>query len=165
MSKRSKQKCTPANRKLQADTTTEGAPNSARRFGIVSYNEDLGLAADLEPAPRSRLIFSVWLSHGPGFTEKVVYRAGPSKCGRYDVLWIKGDWEEGSALSAAAWLPRKKIAGKTLWKALVTEYWKAMKEADDWEEPDVSEVITQLSAAFTQSDVDEIARQVWPGME
>jgi hypothetical protein len=63
---------------------------------------------DLEAAPRVRLLFAAWFSHGPGFQENLLFFVGPSKCKRYDVLWQESDWNDDGGKSGRASLPRKR---------------------------------------------------------
>lgn len=86
--------------------------------------------------------------------------AGPSKCGRYDVLWETSDWDESK--SVIAWLPKGALIGSALWEALLTEYWKAEKLVEGWEEPNFNEVITDEKAALSPEAVWKIVDQIWP---
>jgi hypothetical protein len=85
-------------------------PNSAKVFIYIESD-----ASALEPARSTKLLFAAYLFHRPGFEEKLQFRIGRSKCGRYDVLWQDSDWNE-TGKSAAAWLPKGQLTGRALRK-------------------------------------------------
>jgi hypothetical protein len=115
---------------------------------------------DLVPT-RTRLLFSAWIDHGPGSSEKAEYRVGPSKCGKFDVLWISSDFDDGASRNAAAWVPRHQMKGKALQLALLEGLFAAEKAEYDLDEPNFSEVDPASKAALTVREVGQVARHVF----
>lgn len=96
---------------------------------------------DLAPT-RTRLLFAAWIHHGPGFPEKVEYRVGPSKCGQFDVLWLKSDWDDANPVTAAAWTPCYQMKGKPLYLAHLAALFAADKRQTSADGPNFNEVIS-----------------------
>jgi hypothetical protein len=115
---------------------------------------------DLSPA-RTRLLFAAWIHHGPGFPEKVEYRVGPSKCGQFDVLWIKSDWDDENPVSAAAWMPRCQMKGKPLHLALLAALFAVEKNHESADGPNFNEVISSGSSLLSANDVRMVASNVF----
>lgn len=124
---------------------------------VATYHSNDGV--DLVPA-RTRLLFAAWIHHGPGFPEKVEYQIGPSKCGQFDVLWIKGDWDPENPTSAAAWIPRQQMHGKPLHLHLLQSLFSAQKTRESANGPNFSEVAVAskslLSSAEVWKEADEV---------
>ena len=119
-------------------------------------------AADLEAAPRAKLLFAAWFSHGPGFQENLLFFVGPSKCKRYDVLWYESDWNDDGGKSALAWLPKGQLTGRKLWETLLTECWKAEKAGWHYHKPIFEEVSFDKRSLLSSEQVWEIADRIWP---
>jgi hypothetical protein len=119
-------------------------------------------AADLEPAPRAKLLFAAWLSKGPGFDEHLLFFVGPSRCKRYDVLWHESDWHDDGGKSALAWLPKGQLTGRKLWETLLTECWKAEKAGWDYDKPIFDEVSFDKRSLVSSEQVYEMADRIWP---
>lgn len=108
---------------------------------------------------RTRLLFVARISHGVGFDECVEYRVGPSKCGRFDVLWIRNesDWgDEGSQTVAAGWLPRGVLKGAKLHAALLEKVIFDEMSVHRSDRPNFSEVATSNKPLFSSKQVWEI---------
>jgi hypothetical protein len=126
----------------------------------ISTYADSQDGVDLVPA-RTRLLFAAWIHHGPGFPEKVEYRVGPSKCGQFDVLWIKSDWNDENPMIAAAWIPRRQMKGKSRHLALLAALFAAEKNHESADGPNFNEVISSDSSLLSGSEVHAIARNVF----
>ena len=128
----------------------------------ATYIEDQS-GVDLE-ASRTRLLFMALLSHGPGFSEKAEYRIGPTKCGRFDVLWVKSDWVDDDdvlALQAVSWLPRHEMKGRALPLALITAWLNAEKKVNGATTPNFDEVERRKTALLNATQVFEIVHAVF----
>lgn len=111
---------------------------------------------------RTRLLFVARVGHGPGFDECTEYRVGPSRCGKYDVLWCRNDAEwgnEGTCTVAVAWLPRGKLKPPKLYEALLQEAIFDEMFADCLEQPNFSDVASCPQALFSASKVWEIVEK------
>jgi len=117
---------------------------------------------DLSPA-RTRLLFAAWIHHGPGFPEKVEYRVGPSKCGQFDVLWIKSDWDDENPMIAAAWMPRHQMKGKPLHLALLAALFAAEKKQTSADGPNFNEVISSGTPILSSAEVRMVASNIFDG--
>jgi len=115
---------------------------------------------DLVPT-RTRLLFSAWIDHGPGSSEKAEYRIGPSKSGRYEVLWISSELDYGETRNAAAWIRRHQMIGKALQLALLEALFAAEKAEHDLDEPNFSEVAPSPRAALSNREVRKLADKVF----
>lgn len=121
---------------------------------------DSGTAVDLTPT-RTRLLFSAWIDHGPGSSEKADYRIGPSRCGKFDVLWISSDFDDGETCNAAAWIPRHQMKGKELQLALLEGLLAAEKAEHDLDEPNFSEIEPSPKAALSSSEVRHVVTKIF----
>jgi hypothetical protein len=130
-----------------------------KETNIATYL-DSNDGADLVPS-RTRLLFSAWIDHGPGSSEKAEYRIGPSNCGRFDVLWISSDFGDGETRNAAAWIPRHQMIGKALQLALLEALFAAEKAEHDLDEPNFSEVAPSPRAALSDGEVRKLADKVF----
>jgi hypothetical protein len=126
----------------------------------ISTYADSQDGVDLSPA-RTRLLFAAWIHHGPGFPEKVEYRSGPSKCGQFDVLWIKSDWDDGNPIIAAAWIPRHQMKGRPLHLALLAALFAVEKNHESADGPNFNEVISSGSSLLSASEVRMVAHKVF----
>jgi len=126
----------------------------------ISTYADSQDGVDLVPA-RVRLLFAARINHGPGFPEKVEYRVGPSKCGQFDVLWIKSDWDDENPVTAAAWTPRYQMKGKSLHFALLAALFTAEKKQTSADRPNFNEVISSDSSLLSASEVRTVAHKVF----
>lgn len=116
--------------------------------------------ADLAPA-RTRLLFSAWIHHGPGFPEKVEYRVGSSKCGQFDVLWIKADWDQENPTRADAWIPRRHMRGKPLHLHLLQSLFRAQKTRESANGLNLNEIASATTGLLTSKEVWDLARWVF----
>ena len=126
----------------------------------ISTYLDSNTGIDIKPA-RTRLLFSAWIDHGPGSSEKAEYRIGPSKCGKFDVLWISSDFDDGETCNAAAWMPRHQMRGKALQLALLEGLFAAEKAEHDLDEPNFSEVARDAPALLSIKDIQSVAYNVF----
>ena len=126
-----------------------------KSHSIATY-ADSNIGVDLEPT-RTRLLFAAWISHGPGFSEKVEYRIGPSKCGCFDVLWTFAEPDVDERIHAAAWLPRHEMKGKSMHCALLEALFRAEKKHSSADGPNFSEVIGSERALLASKEVWQIA--------
>jgi hypothetical protein len=126
----------------------------------VSTYLDSTTGSDLEPS-RTRLLFSAWIDHGPGASEKAEYRIGPSQCGQFDVLWISSDFDDGESRNAAAWTPRHQMKGKALWLALLKSLFTAERASLELEQPNFSEVAKSQRSLLSSGEVCQAAISVF----
>jgi hypothetical protein len=140
--------------KAHKKTTASDSPK------VLTYVES-GVP-DLEAAPRARLLFAAWFSHGPGFQEDLLFFVGPSKCKRYDVLWQESDWGNDDGKSALAWLAKGELTGRKLWETLLTECWKAEKAGWGYDKPIFDEVSFDKRSLLSSEEVYEMADRIWP---
>ena len=49
--------------------------------------------ADLECVTKPKLVFRAYLDKGPGFEEVLSWYFGRSECKKWDVLWLKTNWD------------------------------------------------------------------------
>jgi hypothetical protein len=108
---------------------------------------------------RTKLLFRAWLDHGPGSSELIEVRWGPTKCGVYDALWMQSDWIEGK--EAVAWLPRRSLKSTELWTTLLTAYWQREKAVNNWEGP-VYELIPDKQATASSKQLSDLIAIIWP---
>jgi hypothetical protein len=127
------------------------------KFSTYADSQD---GVDLVPA-RTRLLFATWIHHGPGFSEKVEYRVGPSKCRQFDVLWLKSDGDDENPIIAAAWIPRHQMKGRPLHLALLAALFAAEKNHESSDGPNFNEVISSDSSLLSGSEVHAIARNIF----
>ena len=125
---------------------------------IKTYLNDSG-GTDLEPS-RTRLLFRAWLFHGPGHPEEIAMFLGPTKCGEFDALWVKGDW--ATSKDAVAWIPRNQLTGTTLWQTLLDAYWSGERDENDSNGPNYDEIIPDKRAIATTEQLEQIAARIWP---
>lgn len=126
----------------------------------VSTYLDSNIGSDVLPS-RTRLLFSAWIDHGPGSSEKVEYRVGPSKCGNFEVLWISSDFDDGETCNAAAWMPRHQMKGKALQLALLEGLFAAEKAEHDLDEPNFSEIEPSPKSALSSSEVRQVVTKIF----
>jgi|688.fasta_scaffold1325921_2 hypothetical protein len=125
---------------------------------IRTYLED-SEGEYLEPS-QTGLVFRAWLDHGPGSSEEVAVFVGPTKCGRFDALWINTD--SASAKDAVAWIPSKQLSGTSLWVSLLEAYWSGERDENDADRPNYDEIIADPSAIATKEQLSDLAARVWP---
>jgi len=110
---------------------------------------------------RTRLLFAARLHHGPGHVEEVQYRIGPSRCGRYDVLWTFGDWDEEGVKNALAWTPRHVRRGQPLHRHLLASLFQAENTTGHAEAPPFSEVKSSPPALLPSELVWAVVGEVF----
>lgn len=115
---------------------------------------------DLIPS-RTRLLFRAYLGHGPGHSEQLCMFIGPTRCGRFDALWLSTDWSN-SKKQAVAWLPRREMTGADLWQTLLEAYWRAEKEENEADQANYDEIIPDAKAMAAPSDVKALGAIIWP---
>ena len=116
---------------------------------------------DLTPS-RTRLLFAALLSHGAGFSESVEYRIGPTKCGDFDVLWVKGDWiEDGHQLQPIVWLPRHELRGRALHLVLLKAWMSAEREVNGATTANFDEVERRRGALLSATQVVKVVGSVF----
>ena len=130
-----------------------------KSHSIATY-ADSKIGVDLEPT-RTRLLFAAWISHGPGFSEKVEYRIGPSKCGRFDVLWTLAEPDVDERIHAAAWMPRHEMKGKSMHCALLEALFQMEKTHFSADGPNFSEVIGSDRVLLSSKEVWQITYGVF----
>lgn len=113
---------------------------------------------------RTRLAFRAGFDGGgPGHSEEWVLRLGPESEGRWDVLWLKSDWDEG--MTPVAWVAKGAMSGKQLATALVRAWLESTRDHEDAEGPPFEEVQGMRSAILTKREVGRIVEGVWPEVE
>ena len=132
------------------------ASNSIEVFTYIESD-----TSDLLPERGSKLLFAAYLFHGPGFEEELQFRIGPSKCGRYDVLWLGSDWNEEGP-SALAWIPKGDLTTTTLCKKLLIAAWRTEKADYGYDRPVFHEIKSNEKSLLPSEAVWQIAAQVWP---
>jgi hypothetical protein len=120
---------------------------------------DSEVGSDLKPSSHLKLLFKALILHGPGNQEETQYLVGSSNCGRYDVLWQKTDWAD--AVITLSWLPTGRLTGTKLQKALLSSFWSAEKEANEWDGPNFDELIDDKKSAFTSIEIEDVAKEIW----
>lgn len=109
---------------------------------------------------RTRLLFRAWIDRGPGDSEMIEMRIGPTKCDRFDALWLSSDL--GPDKFAVAWIPRGVVTGDELWQSLIEAYWIAERDVNEWDEPNFSEVIEDKVSILSSKAIDRLRAKVWP---
>lgn len=122
------------------------------------FDSDIG--SDLSPG-RTRLLFAAYIDRSPIDSEEIEYRVGPSKCGRFDVLWRKSDWNNEDSTTAVSWLPRQQICGKELHVALLEALFKAEKENLEIDEPNFSEIIDSEDSLLSTDEAGQLAARIF----
>ncbi len=116
--------------------------------------------AGLEPR-RTRLLFRAWIDRAPGDSEQIEMRIGPTKCNRFDALWLNSDgWP---LKDAVAWIPRGTLRGDELWQRLIEAYWIAERDINEWEEPNSSDLIQDKRSLMSSRTLNRLSAKVWPG--
>lgn len=121
---------------------------------------DSNIGDDLSPS-RTRLLFAAYIDRSPIDSEEIEYRVGPSKCGRFDVLWRKSDWNNEDSTTAMSWLPRQQISGKELHVALLEALFKAEKENLEIDEPNFSEIIDSKDSLLSTDEAGQLAARIF----
>jgi hypothetical protein len=115
--------------------------------------------ASFEPG-RTRLVFRAGFDGGgPGHSEEWVLRVGADTEVRWDVLWLKSDWDEG--MMPVAWVAKGARRGKQLAKSLVRAWLEATRDHEEAEGPPFEEVQGMKSAILTRREVGKIVEGVW----
>ena len=116
--------------------------------------------ADLAPA-RTRLLFSAWIHHGPGFPGKVEYRVGPSKCGQFDVPWMKAVGGPENPVRGAAWIPIQCMQGKPLHLHLVQSLFIAQQNREAVDAQSFSEIAGATKALLSSADLRNVTDKIF----
>lgn len=125
------------------------------RFFNCYQDQDPGLS------PKStRLLFKAVIFHGSGHDEEQRIRIGSDDDGKWDVLWLSGNWGEGTV--PLVWVAKGSLRGRSLWASLVHAWFAGSKEAQDATEPPYDEFTAADNALLDEEDVHAIAEQVWP---
>jgi len=128
------------------------------RFYNSYQDQDLGLS------PKStRLVFKAVMFHGSGHDEEQRIRIGSDDEGKWDVLWLRTDWDEG--VVPLVWVAKGSLRGRALWTGLVHAWFLAAKVAEHATEPPYSEFTPADNTLLDEEDVQAIAEQVWPEQE
>lgn len=110
---------------------------------------------------RTRLVLRAGFDGGgPGHSEEWNLRLGPETDGKWDVLWVRTDWDEQAA--PVAWLPRGALRGRELALALLSGWFEALRDHEDAEAPPFEEVQRAKSALLTARDLSRLSKRVWP---
>jgi len=105
-------------------------------------------------------LFRAWIDRAPGGSEQIEMRVGPTKCDRFDALWLSSDlWPDRSAV---AWIPRGTLSGDELWQSLIEAYWIAERDVNVWDGPNFSEVIGDKRSVLSSKTLDRLSAKVWP---
>jgi hypothetical protein len=126
----------------------------------ISTYADSQDGVDLVPG-RTRLLFAAWINHGPGFPEKVEYRVGPSKCGQFDVLRIRGDWEDQNPMSAGAWTLRGHLRGVNLRGVLLEALLPAQSNRESATGLNFDSVSTESRSLLPASEISFLITKVF----
>ena len=106
-------------------------------------------------------MFRAWIDRAPGDSEQIQMRVGPTKCDRFDALWLNSDL--GPDKCAVAWIPRGVVTGDELWQRLIEAYWIAERDINEWEEPNSSDLIQDKRSLMSSKTLNRLSAKVWPG--
>ena len=125
------------------------------RFHNCYQDEDPGLS------PKStRLVFKAEIYHGMGHQENQWIRVGADYTKKWDVLWLRTDWDEGTV--PLAWVAKGTLRGRALWRGLVHAWFLGSKLGQDAEAPPYDEYTFADHALLDEAAVQAIVAQVWP---
>jgi hypothetical protein len=110
---------------------------------------------------RTRFLFAAYIDRSPIDTEKVEYRIGPSKCGKFDALWLMSDFDDYASRTAAAWTPRHQMKGKALQLALLEGLFAAEKTHLELDEPNFSELAPTRGSLLSAREIGQAATAVF----
>lgn len=126
---------------------------------VITYIDSPAIHAELECAPRPRLVYRCWIDKGPGFSENVRLHYGPDTCGKVKALWVSSDW--AITKCAVAWTKDKKLPTSP-WIQMLRVYWEAEKVENGWEEPNYTEIDSSPASLMKPDQIETVARSVWP---
>ncbi len=125
------------------------------RFHNCYQDEDPGLS------PKStRLVFKAEIYHGMGHQENQWIRVGADYTKKWDVLWLRTDWDEGTV--PLAWVAKGTLRGRALWSGLVHAWFLGSKLGQDADAPPYDEYTAADHALLDEAAVQAIVAQVWP---
>ena len=125
------------------------------RFYNCYQDQDLGLS------PKStRLAFKAIIFHGSGHDEIQRIRIGSDETKRWDVLWLRTDWDEG--MVPLTWVAKDSLRGRRLWTGLVHAWFAGAKAAEQATAPPYDEFTPADNALLDEGTVQAIVEQVWP---
>ena len=125
------------------------------RFYNCYQDQDPGLS------PKStRLAFKAVIFHGSGHDEIQWIRIGSDETKRWDVLWLRTDWDEG--MVPLTWVAKDSLRGRPLWTGLVHAWFAGAKAAEQATEPPYDEFTPADNALLDEGTVRAIVEQVWP---
>lgn len=125
------------------------------RFFNCYQDQDPGLS------PKStRLLFKAVIFHGSGHDEEQRIRIGSDDEGKWDVLWLSGNWGEGTV--PLIWVAKGSLRGRALWTGLVQAWFAGAKAAEHATEPPYDEFTPTKNGLLDETAVQAIADQVWP---
>jgi hypothetical protein len=128
------------------------------RFHNCYQDEDPGLS------PKStRLVFKAEIYHGMGHQENQWIRVGADYTKKWDVLWLRTDWDEGTV--PLAWVAKGTLRGRALWSGLVHAWFLGSKLGQDADAPPYDEYTSADHALLDEAPVQAIVEQVWPAEE
>jgi len=128
------------------------------RFHNCYQDEDPGLS------PKStRLVFKAAIFHGSGHDELQRIRIGSDDEGKWDGLWLRTDWDEGTV--PLAWVAKGTLRGRALWTGLVHAWFQGSKLGQDADAPPYDEYAFADHALLDEAAVQAIVEQVWPTEE
>ena len=128
---------------------------STPRFYNCYQDQELGLS------PKStRLVFKAVMFHGSGHDEEQRIRIGSDDEGKWDVLWLRTNWGEGTV--PLVWVSRGSLRGRALWTGLVLAWFLGSKVAQDAAAPPYDELTPADYALLDEESVQAIVEQVWP---
>jgi hypothetical protein len=125
------------------------------RFHNCYQDEEPGLS------PKStRLVFKAEIYHGMGHQENQGIRVGADYTKKWDVLWLRTDWDEGTV--PLAWVAKGTLRGRALWSGLVHAWFLGSKLGQDADAPPYDEYTAADHALLDEAAVQAIVAQVWP---
>ena len=125
------------------------------RFYNCYQDQDPGLS------PKStRLAFKAVIFHGSGHDEIQWIRIGSDETKRWDVLWLRTDWDEG--MVPLTWVAKDSLRGRPLWTGLVHAWFAGAKAAEQATEPPYDEFTPADNALLDEETIQAIVEQVWP---
>ncbi len=125
------------------------------RFYNCYQDQDPGLS------PKStRLAFKAVIFHGSGHDEIQWIRIGSDETKRWDVLWLRTDWDEG--MVPLTWVAKGSLRGRPLWTGLVHACFAGAKAAEQATAPPYDEFTPADNALLDEGTVEAIVEQVWP---
>jgi hypothetical protein len=95
-----------------------------------------------------------------GHQENQWIRVGADYTKKWDVLWLRTDWDEGTV--PLAWVAKGTLRGRALSSGLVHAWFLGSKLGQDADAPPYDEYTAADHALLDEASVQAIVAQVWP---